>query len=236
MSTPVLTCEGICAGYGESRILRDISLRLHKGQVTAVMGRNGVGKTTLLKTIMGLLPATAGTISFEGKRIDTLTTDARARLGIACVPQGREILPRMSVYENLQLGLEVLPRGQRAMPENKVYSLFPVLGQMRHRMGGNLSGGQQQQLSIARALVGNPYVLMLDEPTEGIQPSIIQDIEKVLQGLKQEGHLAILLVEQYLAFAQRLADYYYILDRGAVVFEGTREALTDNVIRKYLTF
>ena len=142
----------------------------------------------------------------------------------------------MSVYENLQLGLEVLPRGQRSIPESMVYSLFPILHEMRHRMGGNLSGGQQQQLSIARALVGNPFVLMLDEPTEGIQPSIIQDIEGVLQQLKSGGRLAILLVEQYLAFAQRLADYYYILDRGAVVFEGDREKLTDDVIRKYLTF
>ncbi|HAR65874.1 MAG TPA: urea ABC transporter ATP-binding subunit UrtE [Lentisphaeria bacterium] len=232
----VLVCDRLNAAYGESHILKDVSLRLRKGEVTAVMGRNGVGKTTLLKTIMGLVPARSGTISFEGDRIEQSATDARARRGIAYVPQGREILPRMSVYENLQLGLEVLPRGQRSIPESMVYSLFPILHEMRHRMGGNLSGGQQQQLSIARALVGNPFVLMLDEPTEGIQPSIIQDIEGVLQQLKSGGRLAILLVEQYLAFAQRLADYYYILDRGAVVFEGDREKLTDDVIRKYLTF
>ena len=232
----VLVCDRLNAAYGESNILKDVSLRLRKGEVTAVMGRNGVGKTTLLKTIMGLVPARSGTISFEGDRIEQSATDARARRGIAYVPQGREILPRMSVYENLQLGLEVLPRGQRSIPESMVYSLFPILHEMRHRMGGNLSGGQQQQLSIARALVGNPFVLMLDEPTEGIQPSIIQDIEGVLQQLKSGGRLAILLVEQYLAFAQRLADYYYILDRGAVVFEGNREKLTDDVIRKYLTF
>jgi len=232
----VLVCDRLNAAYGESHILKDVSLRLRKGEVTAVMGRNGVGKTTLLKTIMGLVPARSGTISFEGDRIEQSATDARARRGIAYVPQGREILPRMSVYENLQLGLEVLPRGQRSIPESMVYSLFPILHEMRHRMGGNLSGGQQQQLSIARALVGNPFVLMLDEPTEGIQPSIIQDIEGVLQQLKSGGRLAILLVEQYLAFAQRLADYYYILDRGAVVFEGNREKLTDDVIRKYLTF
>jgi len=232
----VLVCDRLNAAYGESHILKDVSLRLRKGEVTAVMGRNGVGKTTLLRTIMGLVPARSGTISFEGDRIEQSATDARARRGIAYVPQGREILPRMSVYENLQLGLEVLPRGQRSIPESMVYSLFPILHEMRHRMGGNLSGGQQQQLSIARALVGNPFVLMLDEPTEGIQPSIIQDIEGVLQQLKSGGRLAILLVEQYLAFAQRLADYYYILDRGAVVFEGDREKLTDDVIRKYLTF
>lgn len=150
----VLVCDRLNAAYGESHILKDVSLRLRKGEVTAVMGRNGVGKTTLLKTIMGLVPARSGTISFEGDRIEQSATDARARRGIAYVPQGREILPRMSVYENLQLGLEVLPRGQRSIPESMVYSLFPILHEMRHRMGGNLSGGQQQQLSIARALVG----------------------------------------------------------------------------------
>jgi urea transport system ATP-binding protein len=231
-----LQVKGLNVAYGESLVLRDVDFKLQEGTITAVMGRNGVGKTSFLKGLMGLLPARSGEIELDGQPIHDLSTDKRARRGIALVPQGREIFPKMTVRENLIMGLEVLPRAERKLPEELIYDLFPVLSQMGRRMGGNLSGGQQQQLSIARALAGNPSVLMLDEPTEGLQPSIILDIESVLNRLNARGGISIVLVEQYLAFAQRLADHYYIFDRGSVVFHGTRKDLTDAAIKKYLTF
>lgn len=222
--------------YGQSLVLREVKLDILPGNITALMGRNGVGKTTTLKTLMGLLKQDRGEILFEGKPIHHLPTYERARLGIAYVPQGREIFPKLTVFENLLLGLEGRRDGVRRVDEETLYQLFPVLGQMKHRMGGNLSGGQQQQLAIARALVSDPKLLILDEPTEGIQPSIILDIENVLIKLKKESRLTILLVEQYLHFTKRVADNIYVMDRGSMVMNGSISELTEATIRKYLTF
>ncbi len=222
--------------YGQSRILRQLSMKVRPGTITAIMGRNGVGKTTLLKAIMGLLSTKAGAIRLDDKPLNGLSPDRRARLGIGYVPQGREIFPRLTIRENLEMGLSARTDGMKELPEDEIYDLFPVLGKMEKRLGGNLSGGQQQQLAIARALVGNPRILLLDEPTEGIQPSIILEIEKALRKLRGKGGLAIVLVEQYLDFARRLGDDYYILDRGAVVSEGKTEALEESEVQRFLAF
>jgi urea transport system ATP-binding protein len=208
--------------YGGSHILRGVSLQAHPGRITVVLGRNGVGKTTLLKCLLGLVPVRAGHIVFDGRRIEGLPPYERVRLGIGYVPQGREIFPRLTVQENLLIGLASRPADARVPPA--VMALFPVLQQMLHRRGGDLSGGQQQQLAIARALVAKPRVLVLDEPTEGIQPNIIKDIGRVLRELAREGldgqPMAIVLVEQYYDFAEALADEYLVLERGAVVDAG----------------
>lgn len=222
--------------YGQSQVLRDLNLELQPGAITALMGRNGVGKTTLLKSIMGLLPARRGEIIFAGKKINALPPEKRARSGIAYVPQGREIFPKLTIEENLRIGLAARQDGLKKIPEDEVFGLFPFLKDMRKRLGGNLSGGQQQQLAIARALIGKPKVLLLDEPTEGIQPSIIQDIERVLFGLKEKGDISILLVEQYLDFARRLGDRYYIMQRGTMVHSGKTSELTDETVKKHLAF
>ena len=223
--------------YGESRILRDVAIRVEPGRITALMGRNGVGKTTLLKSIIGLLPARSGSVSLGSQNLTALPPELRARAGIAYVPQGREIFPKLTVEENLAMGLEARPGPRpKKIPKEEVYDLFPFLAKMEKRMGGNLSGGQQQQLAIARALLGKPQVLLLDEPTEGIQPSIVEDIGRVLEGLKSRGDMAILLVEQFLEFAKSLADTYTILDRGAVVEEGPIASLDDEAARRYLAF
>ncbi len=232
----LLKIEHLDTYYGESQILRNINLQIRKGAITTIMGRNGVGKSTLLKTLTGLLKAAKGKILYKGNDITEETTDKRARSGIGYVPQGREIFPKLSVFENLQLGLEARRDRLRKVPEDEIYELFPVLGQMKKRMGGNLSGGQQQQLAIARALVGKPDVLLLDEPTEGIQPSIIDDIETVLKKLKNSGEYSIILVEQSLDFAREVTDHYYILERGSVVLEGAAEELSDDHLKRYLTF
>ncbi len=233
---PSLSIQNLDIYYGESQVLRDVQMVLHPGSITALMGRNGVGKTTLLKSIIGLLPTRRGEIVFEGKKITALPPEKRARAGIAYVPQGREIFPKLTIEENLQLGLEARRDGLKKVPEDEIFALFPILAQMRKRLGGNLSGGQQQQLAIARALVGDPKILLLDEPTEGIQPSIIQDIEKVLVGLKAKGKISILLVEQYLDFARRLGDQYYIMERGTMVQNGATENLTEESVKKHLAF
>ncbi len=223
--------------YGESRILRGVDLRVESGKLTALMGRNGVGKTTLLKAVAGVLRARSGTVCLEDKDLTKSAPEDRARAGIAYVPQGREIFPKLTVEENLWMGLEARPGPRpRRLPKEEVYDLFPFLAKMEKRLGGNLSGGQQQQLAIARALLGKPRVLLLDEPTEGIQPSIVEDIGRVLEGLKAQGDLAILLVEQYLEFAKRLADTYTILERGAVAVSGEISALDDEQARRYLAF
>jgi urea transport system ATP-binding protein len=235
-SAPVLAVRGLGVYYGESQVLRDVDLELRPGRITALMGRNGVGKTTLLKSIVGLLKARTGEVRFAGRKVNDLAPEKRARLGLAYVPQGREIFPKLTIEENLLMGLEARADGLKKIPEDEIYSLFPVLAQMKKRLGGNLSGGQQQQLAIARALVGNPKVLLLDEPTEGIQPSIIQDIERVLTGLKSRGDIAILLVEQYLDFARRLGDSYYIMERGSMVMGGDIAQLTEENIKKHLAF
>ncbi len=229
-----LAVEELEVHYGGSRILRDMSLQVPSGSIVAVMGRNGVGKTTLLKAIMGLLTPSKGRVFFAGEDVTALTADKRTRRGLGYVPQGREIFPQLTVRENLAIGLQACG-GRGEVPE-EVFALFPVLADMQERMGGNLSGGQQQQLAIARALVGQPKVLMLDEPTEGIQPSIILEIEKVLLQLKERGEFAIVLVEQYFDFARQIADHFFLMDRGRILLQGTAAELSDESIKTHLTF
>ena len=204
--------------YGGSHILRDLSFDAPAGKVTALLGRNGVGKTTLLKTLMGLVPAAGGTVRFGERDLTRAKPDERARAGIGYVPQGREIFPRLSVEENLAMGLATRPSGSEVPA--RVFEMFPVLKQMLRRRGGDLSGGQQQQLAIGRALAMNPKLLVLDEPTEGIQPSIIKDIERAIRSLAQTGEIAILLVEQYYDFARSLADQYLVMERGEIIARG----------------
>ena len=204
--------------YGGSHILRDLSFEIPAGKVTALLGRNGVGKTTLLRTLMGLIPARNGEIIFHGKTITHVEPYERVRAGIGYVPQGREIFPRLTVAENLEMGLATRPRGER-VPQ-RIFEMFPVLNQMLRRRGGDLSGGQQQQLAIGRALAMGPRLLILDEPTEGIQPSIIKDIERAIRALAATGEMAILLVEQYYDFARSLADQYLLMERGVILKRG----------------
>ena len=228
----MLQIDAIQQYYGGSHILRNVSLSLEKGRVLTLLGRNGVGKTTLLKSIMGLIGIRGGSISLDGTRIDNLRPDARARLGIGYVPQGREIFPRLTVEENLCMGLATQPGGS-VIPD-ELYELFPVLKQMLHRRGGDLSGGQQQQLAIARALAAGPKLLILDEPTEGIQPSIIKDIERVIRMLANRGDMAILLVEQYYDFAKSLADRYAVMSRGEVIKAGKGSDMDTDGVRELI--
>ncbi|PZV14382.1 MAG: urea ABC transporter ATP-binding subunit UrtE [Pseudanabaena sp.] len=221
--------------YGESHILRNVDMGVASGKMVCLIGRNGVGKTTLLKTIMGLLKPRQGDVSFFGKDITQLTPDKRARMGVGYVPQGREVMPRMSVRENLLLGLESHPVNS-AVKQNlldMVFDLFPVLQSMLNRMGGDLSGGQQQQLAIARALMGQPRLLILDEPTEGIQPSIILEIEAAVKHIVATTGISILLVEQHLHFV-RQADWYYAMQKGGIVASGQTSELSNEVIQKFL--
>ncbi|MDT8990806.1 urea ABC transporter ATP-binding subunit UrtE [Curvibacter sp. APW13] len=214
----MLKINNINQYYGGSHILRDVSLEAEIGKVSVILGRNGVGKTTLLKSMMGLVPIQSGTIEFEGTPIQKLTPYERARLGLGFVPQGREIFARLTVEENLRMGLAYKRAGTPIPAE--LFELFPVLQQMLKRRGGDLSGGQQQQLAIARALAAGPKVLILDEPTEGIQPSIIKDIGRVIRMLADRGTMAIVLVEQYYDFARELADQYVVMERGSVLARG----------------
>lgn len=230
----MLAVKNIQLYYGASHILRDVSVTAEPGSITCVLGRNGVGKTSLMRAVIGLQPIRAGKIMWEGADISALKPHERARRGLALVPQGREIFPRLTVLENLQTGLAPLPRGKRSIPE-EIFALFPVLKEMLGRRGGDLSGGQQQQLAIARALVTRPRLLILDEPTEGIQPSIIKDIERVIRELARRGTMAILLVEQYFEFAQALADRYVVMERGEVVLSGQASDMVENDVRRYLT-
>jgi urea transport system ATP-binding protein len=225
----MLTVQNIHQYYGGSHILRDVSLTAQAGKVTVLLGRNGVGKTTLLKSLMGLVPIKSGGITFDGKPIDKTTPYDRARAGIGFVPQGREIFGRLTVEENLRMGL-AYKSGSTPVPPH-LYELFPVLKQMLKRRGGDLSGGQQQQLAIARALAPGPRLLILDEPTEGIQPSIIKDIGRVIRMLADKGEMAILLCEQYYDFAQELADEYLVMERGEVIAHGPGSEMEAKGIR-----
>jgi urea transport system ATP-binding protein len=220
--------------YGAAQALKAVSLEARIGEVTAVLGRNGVGKTSLMRAVVGQHPVSAGRILWDGEDITRLAPYSRARRGIALVPQGREIFPLLTVRENLELGFAPLPRGERTVPE-EVFELFPVLRDMLRRRGGDLSGGQQQQLAIGRSLVTRPRLLVLDEPTEGIQPSIIKDIARAIDYLRGRGDMAILLVEQYFEFARDLADRFLVMDRGEVVLEGRRDEMVEDDVRRWLS-
>ncbi|MDR2093001.1 MAG: urea ABC transporter ATP-binding subunit UrtE [Azoarcus sp.] len=228
----MLKVDNLNQYYGGSHILRGIAFEVPLGKVTTVLGRNGVGKTTLLKTLMGLVPAKSGSIHFDGKDMTRAPSHERVRAGIGYVPQGREIFPRLSVEENLLMGLAVRPRGT-PIPA-RVFEMFPVLGQMMGRRGGDLSGGQQQQLAIGRALAFGPRLLILDEPTEGIQPSIIKDIERAIRALAASGDMAILLVEQYYDFARALSDHYLVMERGEIILRGEGRNMDADGVREAL--
>ena len=225
----MLTVDAIDLHYGAAQALRRVSLAAEIGKVTCVMGRNGVGKTSLMRAIVGQQPISAGSIAFDGEDISSLRTEDRARAGIGFVPQGREIFARLTVEENLRMGLAYKSGGTPIPPE--LYELFPVLKQMLHRRGGDLSGGQQQQLAIARALAPGPRLLILDEPTEGIQPSIIKDIGRVIRMLADRGDMAIVLCEQYYDFAQELADDYLVMERGEFIARGEGKDMEVNGVR-----
>jgi urea transport system ATP-binding protein len=231
----MLQVSGLNVYYGESHILRNVDLNIFPGQMVCLIGRNGVGKTTLLKTIMGILKPRTGSLDLSGTPITNLSTDQRARLGIGYVPQGREVIPRVSVKENLLLGLEALPKDKKRNKEipEEIFELFPVLKTMLSRMGGDLSGGQQQQLAIARALMGQPRLLVLDEPTEGIQPSIILEIEDAVRKIIKTTGISVLLVEQHLHFV-RQADRYYAMQKGGIVASGSTLELSQDVIQQFL--
>jgi urea transport system ATP-binding protein len=230
----MLQVEKINQYYGSSHTLRGVSLELEQGKCMALLGRNGVGKTTLLKCLMGVLPVAAGSVRLDGRDITRLAPHQRARAGIAYVPQGREIFARLTVEENLLMGLAT-HRGRKVHTiKGEVYELFPVLKEMLHRRGGDLSGGQQQQLAIARALLAEPKLIILDEPTEGIQPSIIKDIGNVIRLLRQRGDMAILLCEQYFDFAHELADQFMVLSRGEVVASGAQAVMNDPEVKRHL--
>ena len=230
----MLSVEAIDLHYGAAQALRKVSLSARAGAVTCVLGRNGVGKTSLLRAICGQQPVSAGRILWQGADITTMAPAERARLGISLAPQGREIFPLLTVKENLETGYAVLKRADRRIPP-VIFELFPVLGDMLRRRGGDLSGGQQQQLAIARALVMRPQLIVLDEPTEGIQPSIIKDIGRAIDYLRQQGQMAILLVEQYFEFARDLADSFAVMDRGQVVLTGTRAEMVEADVRRHLS-
>ena len=230
----MLQIEHLNQYYGESHTLWDIDLAVPKGQCTCLMGRNGVGKTTLLDVIMGLLPLRSGRITLDGQEITKLAAERRAALGVGYVPQGRQIFPLLTVQENLEIGLGSGRRKRKNIPD-LVFSLFPVLKEMMNRRGGDLSGGQQQQLAIGRALVLDPSLLILDEPTEGIQPNIVQEIGEIINKLKNDLGITVLLVEQKLPFARAVADGFVILDRGRSVATGSIDKLDKHLIRQYLT-
>jgi urea transport system ATP-binding protein len=231
----MLQVNTLSVAYGETQVLRGVSLEVRPGELVCLMGRNGVGKTTLLKSVMGLLRPRSGQVEFDGRDLTRASPDVRARAGIGYVPQGREIFPHLTVLENLQVGLLANPERPKAVPE-EVYDYFPALKTMLNRKGGVLSGGQQQQLAIARALVANPKLLVLDEPTEGIQPSIIELIGRVLETLRAAGRVAVLLVEQYFEFALELADRCYVMEKGAIVMEGRTDQIDTEALKPYLAF
>ncbi|MFM7287211.1 MAG: urea ABC transporter ATP-binding subunit UrtE [Cyanobium sp.] len=232
----LLELSGLNVYYGESHILRDVDLTVKPGQMVCLIGRNGVGKTTLLKTVVGLLLQRRGQLAFDGREVSALPPHRRARAGIGYVPQGREIIPQLTVRENLLLGMEALPGG---LARNRhidpiVFELFPILEKFLNRRGGDLSGGQQQQLAIARALLGKPKLLLLDEPTEGIQPSVVLDIERAVRRIIEATGISVLLVEQHLHFV-RQADWYYAMQKGGVVASGSTSDLSRDVVERFLS-
>lgn len=220
--------------YGAAHTLRGVSINVEKGKCLSLLGRNGVGKTTLLKCLMGVLPVAAGSVTLEGRDITKLKPHQRAGLGIAYVPQGREIFARLTVEENLLMGMATKSGRKASTIKGEVYELFPVLKEMLHRRGGDLSGGQQQQLAIARALLAEPKLIILDEPTEGIQPSIIKDIGRVISLLRERGDIGILLCEQYFDFARELADTFVVMSRGEVVASGVQAEMDNEDVKKHL--
>ncbi|RBW69366.1 urea ABC transporter ATP-binding subunit UrtE [Bacillus taeanensis] len=229
----MLNLQQLEVGYGESMVLRDVNLTVKSNQVVCLMGRNGVGKTTLLKAIIGILSPKSGSIHFQENDILKQRPSGRALNGISYVPQGREIFPKLTVYENLLIGLEANKKKQSISEE--VYEYFPILKSFAKRNGGDLSGGQQQQLAIARALVADPSFLLLDEPTEGIQPNIVEDIQNVIRKIKENSNTSMLLVEQNLDFAKSVADYIYVMDHGQIVYESDVESVVDEEVYKYLS-
>lgn len=231
----MLKVENLNQFYGSSHTLHDLTFELKTGECTALLGRNGVGKSTLLKCLMGVLPVASGTVTFDGGDVTRLSPHARAARGMAYVPQGREIFARLTVEENLLTGLATKRNGSAKAIDSEIFSMFPVLKEMLGRRGGDLSGGQQQQLAIARALVSKPKLLILDEPTEGIQPSIIKDIGRVIQSLARRGDMAILLVEQYYDFARELADSFIVMSRGEIVLAGSGSDMETHNVRSYLS-
>lgn len=230
----MLEIKNVDLYYGASQALKNVSLNAEKGKVFCLMGRNGVGKTSLLRAVTGRHQIAAGHILWEGQDITRMSPDQRARSGIAYVPQGREIFSQLSVLENLKTGFAAVGRAHQSIPED-VFALFPVLRDMLKRRGGDLSGGQQQQLAIGRALVTRPRLLILDEPTEGIQPSIIKTIQEVIHHLRQQGEMAVLLVEQYFEFARDLADDFAVMDRGELVLSGPRESMDEDDVRRRIS-
>lgn len=228
----MLTVKELNQFYGESHTLWDLDIKLNQGDCTCLMGRNGVGKTTLVKCIMGLLATTSGEIEFKGQSLRNLPAESRAPLGIAYVPQGREIFSQLTVEENLRIGL-IVKKNKKDIPQY-VFEIFPILKEMLQRRGGDLSGGQQQQLAIGRALVVEPSLLILDEPTEGIQPNIVHEIGEIIQKLNKKKKITVLLIEQKLPFARRIADHFIILDKGHVVAKGEIKELNDELAQKYL--
>ena len=231
----MLNVQDINQYYGSSHTLRGITLSVKQGECVALLGRNGVGKTTLLQCLMGVQPLASGSIHFDGKDISKLAPHARAALGMAYVPQGREIFARLTVEENILMGMATKPSRQAKRIKNEIFDLFPVLRTMLSRRGGDLSGGQQQQLAIARALVAEPKLIIFDEPTEGIQPSIIKDIGRVIRLLRDRGDIAILLCEQYFDFAQELADRFVVLSRGEVVAQGDQSQMDSEDVKRHLS-
>ena len=236
-ANPMLSISGLSVYYGQSRILNKVDLDVASGQVVCLMGRNGVGKTTFLKAVMGLLKAREGTITLHGVNMASMSPHKRAAAGIGYVPQGRGIFPHLSVYENLMMGFESVHfgAGEQRQALEEVYTTFPVLKQMGKRVAGTLSGGQQQQLAIGRVLIRKPNLLLLDEPTEGIQPNIVEDIENLIRSLREQGQIAILLIEQFLDFALSIADTCYVMEKGAIVSKGGAKELSPDIIKEHLS-
>jgi len=230
----MLEVDKLGFSYGAVRVLEDVSMGFPPGKITCIMGRNGVGKTTLIKNLTGILTPSSGRVALDGDDLTRVPPHRRARRGIGLVPQGREIFPKLTVMDNLRIGMQADPRRGKRVPE-EVLSLFSILRPMAKRMGGDLSGGQQQQLALARALAGRPKVLLLDEPTEGIQPNIIQEIGSILRRLAAEGGLTVVLVEQYLDFVREIGDRFYIMSRGRVAAEGGCDELSDDLVARHLS-